>query len=50
MRKHVFFSLVLVLPCMQAFSQPLIPDVSFGINGVATIDLGGYGVQLLQPS
>lgn len=39
--KQLLLSLVFLLTCMQAFSQLLIPDVSFGINGVTTTDLGG---------
>ena len=39
--KQFLLTLMLVLPCLQAFSQLLIPDVSFGINGITSTPLGG---------
>jgi uncharacterized repeat protein (TIGR01451 family) len=45
MRKQLLLSLVLVLPCLQAFSQYLIPDVSFGTNGVDAQSGFDFGVK-----
>lgn len=41
MRKQLFLSLLLALPYLQSFSQLLVPDVSFGTNGLTSTAVGG---------